>query len=796
MNFFKLSMAGLSICMGSAVAAQQAASTPAHFNAQESVRITRTHLGIAHVKADTLYGLGYGNAFAQAQDHACILADGYLRQRGERAKYLGAHRRGQDNYYLYSDIGYRILDLPGRVAQHYDQMSDNSKALAEGFAAGYNHFLSEVAAGRETLDQACRDQSWVKPITAHDVVSSLMLMSVQGSLGRMLPMLIQAAPPQSDSLSGVDVVSESVGDITQGSNGWALGQSVTANGRGMVLANPHFPFNGNSRFWTHHATIPGELDVMGASVVGVPGVVNIGFNRNLAWTHTFSSALHHVFYRLTMDPNNPLRYRYEGQWRDLQTRQIQIPVKTAGGIETHEHTAYTTHFGFLLEDAQNFPWQGSVAFAVRDVNLENFEAIDHWLAYNKAASIDELAAASARYNGLSFNNTLAADRLGETFYTDDSNVPDLSPVALEWLRTDPFTAAVFASTGQVVLPGDRSDMIFNGAIDLDKSPSLRRRDYVQNSNDSFWLTNPEQPIREVSPLFGKVDAKQSERSRYAHELLNTQRGRDGRFDLSELEKVILGNGSYYADQRAVVAGLCQHYGGQTLVLSEQVSAQVDPICAAFAQWDGQFNLDSKAAHLAREFFRALDTSQDFVVPFDATQPTTTPHTLKSERTILEKLLSAGVNLQHYGFALDAPYGEIQYLRKGSERMAWPGPDHSSGGFNMFAPANGMDLTSFAKPAPTPLTSIVDGQPLWSELTRDGYEVNYGSSWMMVVGFDYWGPVAKGLLLHSQSANRNSVHFSDSSRRYAQQGGLITLPFYPWQIALSAISSTKLIVKKD
>ncbi|ALU43412.1 penicillin acylase family protein [Pseudoalteromonas rubra] len=796
MNFIKLGVAGLSICMGSAVAAQQTVSTLSHFNSEESVRVTRTHLGIAHVKADTLYGLGYGNAYAQAQDHACILADGYLRQRGERAQYLGAHRSGQDNYYLYSDIGYRILDLPGRVAQHYAQMSDDSKALAEGFAAGYNHFLSEVTAGHETLDQDCRDQPWVKPITAHDVVANLLLMSVQGSLGRMLPMLIQAAPPQSVSLNGTAVVLDFADDTTLGSNGWALGQSLSSNGRGMILANPHFPFHGNSRFWTHHATIPGQLDVMGASVVGVPGVVNIGFNRNLAWTHTFSSALHHVFYRLTIDPTNPLRYQYEGQWHDLQTRQLQIPVKTDGGTYIHEHTAYATHFGFLLKDAQNFPWQGGVAFAVRDVNLENFEAIDHWLAYNKASSIDELVTASARYNGLSFNNTLAADRQGEVFYTDDSNVPNLSPTALEWLRTDPYTAAVFASTGQVVLPGDRSEMIFNGAIDLDKSPSLRRRDYVQNSNDSFWLTNAEHPIRDVSPLFGKVDAKQSERSRYAYELLTSQRGQDGRFDLSELEEIILGNGSYYTNQREVVAGLCQQYAGQTIALSERVSAQVDPICTAFAKWDGHFNLDSKAAHLAREFFRELDTTQDFVVAFDATQPTTTPHTLKSERLILEKLLRAGVNLQHYGFALDAPYAEIQYLSKGNERIAWPGPDHSSGGFNMFAPANGMDLTSFAKPASAPLTSIVDGKPLWSELTREGYEVNYGSSWMMVVGFDYWGPVAKGLLLHSQSANRDSVHFSDSSRRYAQQGGLITLPFYPWQIAFSAISSTKLIVKKD
>ncbi|QPB84827.1 peptidase S45 [Pseudoalteromonas rubra] len=798
MKSFTLGFAGLAILMGSTQAAPLFPPALTNPHSNEAVSVTRTQFGIAHVKAHSLYGLGYGNAYAQAQDHSCLLADGYLRLRGERAQYLGAHRNEGDNYFLMSDIGYRILDLPGRATQQYSSLSASTRALAEGFAAGYNQYLEEVAAGNAQLDEICRDAPWVKPITAQDVIANVLLMGVQGSVGRLLPQLVQAGPdsettPAQQSYSMTLTPAE---QLTQGSNGWAIGKALSHNGRGMVLANPHFPFNGNFRFWTHHATVPGELDVMGASVLGMPGVVNIGFNRNLAWTHTYSTALHHVFYELTLDPDNPRRYRYKGQWHTMRERHIQVPVKTATGMQTHTHTAYATQFGLMLEDPERFPWQGGVAYAVSDVNLDNFSAIDHWLSYNRAASVAQLREASRRFNGLSFNNTLAADKYGNAFYTDDSNVPNLSAAALHWLQTDPKSAAIFAATGQVVLPGDREEMMFDGAVELAEAPSLSRRDYVQNSNDSFWLSNASQPLRNVSPLYGPVDVQQTERSRYAYALLRSGSGRDGRFNLDELEHIMLGNGSYFASERGVIAGLCQQYAGQRWALNEQLEVDVDPVCAAFAQWDGRFDLTSKAAHLAREFFRVLDRRQDFVVPFNPRFPTTTPHTIKSDPEILKKLLRAAADLQHYGFALDAPFAEIQYMQKGTERLSWAGPEHQSGGFNVFATHNTMDLTSFAAQPSAPLTSVVDGRPLWSGLREAGYGVNFGSSWMMVVGFDDNGPVARGLLSYSQSANRDSEHFSDSSRHYSAQQGLVELPFYPWQVSINKLSTTKLIVKKD
>ena len=45
-------------------------------------------------------------------------------------------------------------------------------------------------------------------------------------------------------------------------------------------------------------------------------------------------------------------------------------------------------------------------------------------------------------------------------------------------------------------------------------PILKRRDYVQNSNDSYWYTNPERPLTGFSPIIGTEGTELGLRTRY------------------------------------------------------------------------------------------------------------------------------------------------------------------------------------------------------------------------------------------------------------------------------------------
>ena len=60
--------------------------------------VERTTHGIAHIRADDFRGLGYGLAYAYAQDNVCMFADSLLTVRGERSPFFGrppGHRAKQ-----------------------------------------------------------------------------------------------------------------------------------------------------------------------------------------------------------------------------------------------------------------------------------------------------------------------------------------------------------------------------------------------------------------------------------------------------------------------------------------------------------------------------------------------------------------------------------------------------------------------------------------------------------------------------------------------------------------------------
>src|ERR1700754_4630851 len=78
--------------------------------------VWRTHYGIPHIVANDLGSLAYGQGYAFAQDHVCLLADQVLKVRAERAKFLGP---GPDGAILGSDFGYRLLDLVGRAKESF-----------------------------------------------------------------------------------------------------------------------------------------------------------------------------------------------------------------------------------------------------------------------------------------------------------------------------------------------------------------------------------------------------------------------------------------------------------------------------------------------------------------------------------------------------------------------------------------------------------------------------------------------------------------------------------------------------
>ncbi|MCJ8271553.1 MAG: penicillin acylase family protein, partial [Psychrosphaera sp.] len=212
---------------------------------------------------------------------------------------------------------------------------------------------------------------------------------------------------------------------------------------------------------------------------------------------------------------------------------------------------------------------------------------------------------------------------------------------------------------------------------------------------------------------------------------------------------------------------------------------------------GKAGLDSRSAHVFREFAANFDRSAYLTTTFDVTDPANPPNTLAQDPEIMKTLAQAATNLTQAGFALDLTLGEIQFVEQtlpdntGGPRLSWAGGTSAEGGFNVFSNYNKDNETLLPKHNYPTLIDTITGNPMRSDLTAQGYQVQRGSSWMYVLNFTDEGPVARGLLTSSQSAHWGSEFSSDQTRLYSNSVTLRPLYFSKRDIAANTIKTLDL-----
>ena len=516
-----------------------AGPTPGSDLAPRTATIQRTAHGVAHITAPDFESLAYGVAYAHAQDNVCLTAQSLVTARGERAATFGAETTGQ--------LGLRWLpneQVDFFVAQHMDDAalakawattSPEVQAMARGYVAGYNRYLADNAA---RLPEACRGKPWVQPMTLAEYYRAAEITAVQAGIGALADAMLAAQPPKATAAAAPAV---NLADAAQamreaglldspfGSNAWAFGRDTTENHRGMLLGNPHFPWVGTNRFWQMHVTVPGRMDAMGASL-GLTSLVQIGFNRDVAWSHTVSTGKRFTLYELALAPNDPTTYLVDGQPHKMTARKLSIRSRGAdGNVGTREHTVWETQWGpVVVIPRAGLNWTAAHAYALKDANAANVRSSDAWLGFARAKNVNDIRAAM-RGLGMPWVNTIAADRDGNAMYADASVVPDVDAAQLARCAPGKPAAALLGAAGLVVLNGSRADCDWRrdpaspvpGLTPIDRMAVAVRGDWVQNSNDSFFYTHPGQTWPAISPLVGD-------------DVMRRPRTREGLFEIRDL----------------------------------------------------------------------------------------------------------------------------------------------------------------------------------------------------------------------------------------------------------------------
>ena len=710
-----------------------------------------TPYGVPHVKADDYAGIGYGMGLATVRDTACELFDRILTASATRSFYLG---RGAGDANVTSDLFFarhrlRVQEWLNGDPRSPETPSADARALIRGFAAGVSRYVRDVGADG-IPDARCRGAAWIREISELDY---WVFVSTYLGASNMAGQVAAIPPGGTDECVGEPAAAAAPEPLaapeTSGSNAFGLGSAATKNGRGALLGNPHYPWTGSNRFYRAHVTIPGELDVVGAGLINMP-LVGIGHTGKIAWSHTVSTAIRGGFFELTLDPNDPTSYVYEGQSRKMTSVCVSVPVREAdGSIGTARRAFYDTHFGPMVRTTA-FPWTEARGFAFRDAT-GGVRFVDQYIAMAKAKNVRELAAALNRYGGTAFN-TIATDAGGEAFFGDVGAAPNVSE-AKGAACTLPGVATTQWANRVPVLDGSRAACEWGndpgslpGLAGLATSPHMFRDDYVTQSNDSHWLTNPAQPLEGYSRVFGNERTTRSLRTRMGLKLVQERlAGTDGlsgtKFDLDTLQAVMFSNRQLGAEQaRDDLVARCR---AQTSVVVGGVTVDLTEACDVLAAWDLRDRLDSRGAHLWRQF--ATNGGLVWTVPFDVADPVNTPRQLSmTSDTVMTALGNAVRTMQLNGIPLDARLGDVQGVTRQGERIPLHGGSGGAGQFNVLG-SGGFQAGAG-----------------WTT-------VSTGASWIMTVYFTDDGPKSAGVLTYSQSTNPDSPHSADQTKLYSQYG---------------------------
>jgi acyl-homoserine-lactone acylase len=737
--------------------------------------IRRTAYGVPHVLADSINNVAFGQGWAFGEDRFCDLIDQVIKVNSQRSRWFGP---GPGDINIITDFAFKQLGVVDLATQQNARLSTEERQLLDGYVAGYNGFLAKV--GAANVPGWCKGQPWVRPVTAIDVLAYQRDIALFASGDALVAPIFLAQPPgaaasttastRAAATSGLQRLADlRSGKGGLGSNGWGIGANKSTTGKGMLVANPHFPWEGELRFWESQLTVPGQLNVYGVALAGLPGV-QIGFTDKVAWTHTVAAGTRFTFYSVNLVPGQPTKYLVNGVPEAMTARTFTIQVGTGSGLQTLSRTMYSSRYGPMLTIPDQLDWTTDVAFTYRDANIDNDRMLRQWLNIARAGDVNGIRDSIGRDQGIPWVNTIASDAKGNAWYADPSQTPALSAAStVEWVDSGGVLNGSNSANAWQTRAGARSP----GLVPFSQQPQLTRRDYVFNANDSHWLANESQLLTGFTPLQGTEGTPVSVRTRQNVRLINGSEPGSvdayGRFTVAGLGTAILSGSTFTGDELAAAVVTACRARGTNPIDVEGTPVNLTAACNALAGWDRRYELNSSGAVLWREtiasviekFPTALNEAGPlFGVAFNAGLPGRTPRGVPSDFTpLLTGLGKATLRLRDLGLAPNVKLRDVQYTMKNAERIPIPGANENVGIANV--------VNWVAVPGSTS-EPLFDGGTFLeaTDMTTKGYPVNFGTSFLLTMGFTTSGPSAKAVLSYGESGDPTSSHFADQTRLFS------------------------------
>lgn len=642
----------------------------------DAIQIIRDQWGVPHIYAKTDAEVAYGLAWATAEDDFQSMQENFLAIKGRLGEVKGASGA------LFDFFAYAI-ETEALVESRYEtEVADDFKKVLEGYAAGVNAYAAahpdEVAL------------KGVFPLAPQDILQ-----------GYVLNLTL---------LSGVHTYIAKIFNRNikryeqpQGSNGIALSSQKTTDGNTYLAINSHQPLEGPFAWYEAHVESEEGWQMIGANFAG--GVtLFVGSTPNLGWTHTVNAPDFCDVYKLEMNPDEKLQYKFDDQWEILEKRVFRTKVKVGFIKFPYKRKIYRSKYGLTFKNKDGF-------YAIRfPANMTSFKAAEQWYRMNKARNFEEFRKA-LEVQGIGCTNIIYADKDDNIFYIGNGNFPYRNP-KYDW---------------QMVLPGNTSETLWEERfypVDSLAFVLNPKSGYVFNTNNTpFNATAPDENLdsNSVNATMGYFKYDNNRSTRFQHligqyDKLSYEDFKKVKFDQSWMRPA-------YSYSMSNIEKLFE--------LDKEKYPEVAPLIEVLERWDGEARVGSNAAAvfvLSLRFLNKRLAKEGREKEANWLKEEEFVDALKETKKYLE---------QHFG-TIYVPLGGLQRHIRGEVNLPMSG-------------------------APDVLAAIYS-EPQKNGQMR----VRAGDSYIQMVQFTKEGIKVESVNAYGSSAREDSPHYTDQMKLYTQQ----------------------------
>jgi penicillin amidase/acyl-homoserine-lactone acylase len=293
----------------------------------------------------------------------------------------------------------------------------------------------------------------------------------------------------------------------------------------------------------------------------------------LAWGATVNKPDLVDIYVLDMDPNDPMRYKLDGEWKTLEEKDIEIEVKLFGFLPwTVTEVGLKSEHGPVIQNDHG-------TYAVRYAGMDEVRQLEQWLAMSKAQNFEQWRDAM-RIQAFASFNFVYADREGNTMFVHNSLTPKRSP-SYDWTQ---------------YLPGDHSNIIWQDYMAFDDLPQVINpaSGYIHSANQTPFRVSAEadNPNKDDYAIEDGFPTRMTNRADRGLELLAELESISEQqfFDIKHDKKYSVNSRAYAYLQQAASADLgdiqgdsLQNYqAAQTLITNWDLSTDIENRGAALS----------------------------------------------------------------------------------------------------------------------------------------------------------------------------------------------------------------------